>query len=137
MILPPAVTIYGLAHARAAVALGLPVLLLSAPGAAAYAGCGWWRAVMAQLDQPSVPDALDCSTQPGRALEALSTGCKLLILLPCPAWDDVADRAARCGATVLPTRPPSLDMGGRNAAWLLPGWLNHNQRNGDSGGQVG
>lgn len=133
MILPPAVTIYGLPHARAAVAPGLPVLLLSTPGAAAYAGCGWWRAVVAALDAPGVPDALDCGDLPGRALEALSTGCKLLVLLPCPAWDDVAERAGRLGAAVLPTRPPSLDMRARNALRRLPSWLRH----GDSGPPMG
>lgn len=133
MILPPSVTIHGLAHAEAALRPCLPVTLLSAPGAAAYAGCGWWRAVVAALRRPDVPDVLDCGDTPGRALEALAVGCKLLVLQGCPAWDDVADRAARMGARVLATRPPALDMRARNAARHLQAWL----QGGDSGRPMG
>ncbi len=43
---PPAVIVHGLDDARAALAPGRPVTLLSAPGAALYAGCGWWRALV-------------------------------------------------------------------------------------------
>ena len=125
MILPPAVTIHGLAHARAALAPGLPVLLLSAPGAASYGGCGWWRALVeAALEaRSSMPDALDCGVAPGRALEGLSIGCKLLILQPCPAFGDVAERASRSGGLVLPARPESLDMRQREAEHRLATWL--------------
>ena len=50
---PPAVIVHGLDDARAALAPGRPVTLLSAPGAALYAGCGWWRALvrLAQAEQ--------------------------------------------------------------------------------------
>lgn len=134
MILPPAVTIHGLAHARAALAPGLPVLLLSAPGAASYAGCGWWRALVgAALEGRGVPDALDCGAAPGRALEGLSIGCKLLILQPCPAFEDVAERASRLGGRLLPARPESLDMRQRGAEHHLAAWLRHS----DSGGAMG
>ena len=47
MTLPPAVVIHGLPHARLALRLGRPVTLLSAPGAPSYAGCAWWRALIA------------------------------------------------------------------------------------------
>ena len=127
MILPPAVTIHGLAHARAALEPSLPVTLLSAPGAASYAGCGWWRALVQAVSagRDSVPDVLDCGDAPGRVLEGLSVGCKLLILQPCPAYADVAERATRVGARVIPDRPPSLDMRQRGAARRLTGWLRH------------
>ena len=42
----PAVIVHGLGDARLALSVGLTVTLLSAPGAALYAGCGWWRALV-------------------------------------------------------------------------------------------
>ena len=134
MILPPAVIIHGLAHAQAALAPGLPVTLLSAPGAASYAGCGWWRAlVTTALAGRSVPDMLDCGDAPGRVLEGLSVGCKLLILQPCPAYADVSERALRFGARVVPDRPQSLDMRERGSERRLHGWL----RNSDTARPIG
>lgn len=135
MILPPAVTIHGLGHAHVALAPGLPVTLMSAPGAASYAGCGWWRALIeAALDrQAGMPDVLDCGDAPGRVLEALSIGCKLLILQPCPAYSDLAERASRLGACLLWKRPESLDMRQPRAARHLVAWL----RQGDTGGPIG
>jgi len=130
MVLPPAVVIHGLAQARAALAPGLPVTLLSAPGAGIYAGVGWWRAVIAAAATeaggpgPQVRDVLDCGDSPGRALEALRGGQALLILRCGPdVWDDIAERAARLGACLLDARPPALDLAERGAARHLPVWL--------------
>lgn len=130
-VLPPAVTVHGAAHARTALAPGLPVLLLSAPGAAAFAGAGWWRAlVRTALGPRHEPDALDCADQPGRALEALHAGCPIVVLLPCPASASVAARAP--GALVLPARPPALDLATPHAERRLDAWLR-----GDSAGALG
>ena len=78
MTLPPAVIIHGLPHALSVLAAARPVTLLSAPGAACYAGCGWWRAVIAAAlaahPGAAAPDVLDCGDSPGRALEALRKG---------------------------------------------------------------
>jgi len=127
MTLPPAVVIHGLPHARLALRGGRPVTLLSAPGAASYAGCGWWRAVItaawAEFPAMRPPDVLDCADAPGRALEALSLGCGVIVLWPVPAFADIAARAAARGAMVLAEPPPSLDLGDRRAAWRLEGWL--------------
>ena len=123
-VLPPAVTVHGLAQARAALAPGLPVLLLSGPGAASYGGALWWRKMIGlALDGRHAPDALDCSDEPGRALEALAAGCRIIVLLPCPAFASVADRAGE--TLVLRTRPVSLDLeqpgnSRRLLAWLSP-----------------
>jgi hypothetical protein len=120
--LPRAVTVHGLAQARAALAPRLPVLLLSGPGAASYGGALWWRNVVEQaLDGRHAPDALDCSDEPGRALEALAAGCRIIVLLPCPAFASVADRAG--GATMLPRRPVSLDLEQPGNARRLHAWL--------------
>lgn len=120
MLLPPAVVIHGLADARRALAPGLPVLLLSAPGAASYAGALWWRALVtaAATDQP---DALDCADQPGRALEALATGCRRIVLAPCTALPSIIERAPH--AHILQTRPPALDLAHPGAERHLVRWL--------------
>jgi hypothetical protein len=47
MIIHPAVIVHGLSDARAALRPGWPVTLLSAPGAALFAGCLWWRELVA------------------------------------------------------------------------------------------
>ena len=120
---PPAVVVHGLPHLQLATAPGRPVTLLSGPGAAIYAGCGWWRALMA-LGAGDNPDILDCAAAPGRAMEALRVGCRLLVLDPAvPAWGLVVSRAALVGATVLPERPPALDLAQKGAARRLAAWL--------------
>ncbi len=125
MSLPPAVTIHSAAHAEAALAPGLPVTLLSAPGAVLYAGAGWWRALIAAAGPPKgTPDILDCADAPGRALEALRL-CQPLLVLSArrDIWDDIADRAGRQGAKLLAARPPALDLADRGALRLLDHWL--------------
>jgi len=119
MVLPPAVVIHGLPHARIALQRGCAVTLISAPGAPSYAGCAWWRALIAiaQTEFPEInpPDALDCADAPGRALEALSLGCRIIVLRHGPAFADIAGRAAAQGAILLAERPPALDLGDRGA----------------------
>jgi hypothetical protein len=127
MIYPPAVIIHGLAHATVALAPGLPVTLLSARGAAQYAGCAWWQAMVniARARHPDVPviDILDCADAPGRAMAALRVGQRILILDPCPAWAEVAGAAETMGATLLPIPPPALDLETTGAASRLKDWL--------------
>jgi len=122
MSLPQAVVIYGLEHARLALAPGRKLTLLSAPGAALYAGCLWWRGVIEAAGFAG-PDVLDCADAPGRALEALSVGCRHLVLLPCPAWDSVNERAAAAGAVLLPARPEALDLARPGAERRIAAWL--------------
>jgi len=127
MTLPPAVIIHGLPHALSVLAAARPVTLLSAPGAACYAGCGWWRAVVAAAlaahPGAAAPDVLDCGDSPSRALEALSVRCRLIVLHPGPAWPDIAGRADSCGARLLAAAPPALDMGRRGEDRRLAAWL--------------
>lgn len=120
--LPPAIVVHGATHARIALRPGRPVLLLSAPGAASYAGCGWWRALIATSGS-AMPDMLDCADAPGRALEALSVGCRRLVLLPCPAWASVAVRAALAGAELHQQRPPALDLAKPGTERHVAAWL--------------
>jgi hypothetical protein len=130
MHLPPAVIVHGLPHAQAALAPGLPVTLLSAPGAAIFAGAGWWRALMDEAGNP--PNILDCGVAPGRALEALRCGLPALIMHAPPAiFTDIAERAARQGAIVLAAAPAALDLGQRGAHRRLEAWLKSKEVGGD------
>lgn len=122
MLLPPAIVVHGLDHARLALAHARPVTLLSAPGAALYAGALWWRALVAQSGT-TFPDIIDCADAPGRALEALACDCRTIILHSCSAWPSVAERAASAGATLLQERPPALDLAAPKAAREIAAWL--------------
>jgi hypothetical protein len=121
--------------------VGRPVTLLSAPGAALFAGCGWWRAVIerARSEHAGAPmdDILDCADASGLALGALRIGQRLIVLDPtAPGWHAVADIAASLGGEVLTLRPPALDMAERNAARRLHNWLQVRTTPGDSGDAV-
>ena len=122
MNLPQAVIVHGLVDIRAALAPGRPVTLLSAPGAALYAGGLWWRELLAAAEYTG-PALLDCGPAPGRAWEALKLGLRGVVLAPCPAWDQVAEYAAAQGALLLPAPPPALDFCSPGAAWRLEAWL--------------
>jgi hypothetical protein len=118
MELYPAVIVHGLGDAVAALAQaeaeGAAVTLLSAPGAALYAGCGWWRALVeaARARHPNVPcvDILDCADATGQALAALRVGLPRLVLWPnAPGRDAVVAIAESMGGFVLaeaPVNPP-------------------------------
>jgi hypothetical protein len=133
----PAVIVHGLADARLALSVGLPVTLLSAPGAALYAGCGWWRALVRQARAafPHVPaaDILDCGDGAGQALAALRIGQQRLVLTPgAPGWDAVAAIAAEHGCEVLSAPPRSLDLNQRGATRRLHDWLRMRTAPGDN-----
>jgi hypothetical protein len=128
MIFHPAVIVHGLADARAALAPGLPVTLLSAPGAVLYGGCSWWRELVtaARASYPDTPasDILDCADASGLALGALRGGaCRLVLWPEAPGWSAVYAVAERRGGFVIGTAPAALDLARRNAARQLPAWL--------------
>lgn len=114
-----AITVHSLRQARAAAAAaadtGLPVLLLSAPSAAASTGPAWFGAVVARAaaDYPeaSIDTMLDCGAMPGYALAALRHGWKA-ICYDGPSFHAISDIARQTGATVRRTRPTSLDPDG-------------------------
>ena len=109
-------------------AVGRPVTLLSGPGAALYAGCGWWRALVARAhsEYSSVPtdDILDCADASGLALGALRIGQRRLVLTPdAPGWASVVAIATSRGGEIFTSRPPALDMAEHGAARRLHDWL--------------
>ncbi len=128
MTIHPAVVVHGLADARAALAVGAPVTLLSAPGAALFAGCLWWREVVAaaraEYPEAVVTDILDCADASGMAMAALRSGlCRLILWPAASGWQAVAAIAERDGGFVLTQPPKALDMAERNAIRRLPAWL--------------
>jgi hypothetical protein len=138
----PAVVVHGLADARTVLALHRPVTLLSAEGAALFAGSGWWQALIerAHAEHPDVPfaDILDCADASGLALGALRIGLRRIVLSPtAPGWQAVTAIAASLGSEVLTARPPSLDIADRSAARRLHDWLHVRTAPGDSGDALG
>lgn len=124
----PAVIVHGMNHAWQTLSVRRPVTLLSAPGAALYAGCGWWRALVGQARTaaPDVPvaDVLDCADGSGQALAALRIGQLWLVLWRnSPGWDEVAAIAAERGGGVLEAAPAALDLATRGAERQLHDWL--------------
>jgi hypothetical protein len=138
--LAPAVMIHGAADARMALAPRLPVTLVSAPGAALYAGAGWWTALIAaaRSAHPGLvfDDLLDCGDAPGRAAEALRAGQRGLVLRPVSpaAYERVRLMAEALGAVLRPDMPEALDLSRRGAARRLPGWLHGPLAQGDKEG---
>lgn len=100
-----AIMIHGLDEARQAVARDPLVDLRSAPGAALYAGIGWWQALIAALRAETGwqgKDFLDCADQPAFAVEALHAGvCRLMLDGECPQFADLAALAHAAGGELL------------------------------------
>jgi hypothetical protein len=98
-------------HARAAVAaaaeLDVPMTLQSAPGAAAYAGVGFLKAVVDQatadgdFGDGDIEAAIDCGEDAGTALAALRAGWTRVVFSgPAEVLGKLADIAAQQGARV-------------------------------------
>lgn len=114
-----AIIVHGLADAqvalRAAAETGVPVTLLSAPGAAGYGGAAWFDAVQS-LAAEAVPQAiavavLDCGDAPGLVMGALRQGLKAIRFTgPAPVAAKLAELAAAHGATLITDRVPALDL---------------------------
>jgi hypothetical protein len=127
--LPYAVMIHSVEQGRTALAPGLPVTLLSGPGAALYAGVPWWCALMAELrarnPARTFPDLLDCADAPGFAAQALRLGQKGLIFAAAEPRlaAHIAALAAEAGAVLLALPPPALDLAQRGAERRLAAWL--------------
>jgi hypothetical protein len=115
----PAVVVHDLSHApaalRAARDAGRTVTLLSAEGASAHVGPGWF-AELIDAARAEVPDAafdayLDCADRPGDVLAALRRGVPGVIFT---GRADVADRLAALaeahGTPFLRARPEALDL---------------------------
>lgn len=118
---PRRIVIHGIDHARAACAaareLDVAVHLVSAPGAASYAGPAWFRELIAAI-RAEYPDAdiaatLDCGDAPGHALAALRAGVGTIRFTgPKRVRDKIAAIAAELGATLETGSARALDLAG-------------------------
>jgi fructose/tagatose bisphosphate aldolase len=116
---PRAIIIHELTHARAALEaaaeLGVPVELWSAPGAAAYAGAGWFDAVMRAAGN-RVPAAvfiavLDCHDRADLVQAALRQGLTHVCFRGGRAVAArLVDIARQYGATLHRKMPAALDL---------------------------
>jgi hypothetical protein len=115
-----AVVIHSVAHASAALRAAreenLPIELWSAEGAAAYAGAGWFKAVI-ELAQSANPGAnftavLDCADLAGLALGAFRIGLKAVCFTgPAMVRAKLADIARQEGRELRRRRPSkALDL---------------------------
>jgi fructose/tagatose bisphosphate aldolase len=113
------IIVHDLRNARAALAasadLGVPVLVRSAPDAAAYLGPSLFKAIIDQAaaEHPGArfTAVLDCGDQPGTALNALRHGVKAVAFSgPRAVREKIADIAAKCGATVTADETSALDL---------------------------
>ena len=100
------IVFHSLAHARAALAAaerGAPVTLRSAPGAAAYAGAGYLKAIVDQAASEhadvAVTAVIDCGADAGIAMAALRAGWRTVRFSgPEKVRRKLADIADQCGA---------------------------------------
>ena len=113
-----AIVVHGIDDAMAAVAaarrLGTPLTLISAPGAAAYAGPLWFRALVDQA-RAAAPDVtitglLDCADHPGHAMAALRAGVEAIVFTGDEAVaGKLSALAEAAGVTMLRARPSCCD----------------------------
>ncbi len=112
---------HSLAHARAACAAaaeaGVPLALQTAPGAAAYAGSQYLKAIVdkvaAEFPGVDLDAAIDCGDDAGTAQGALRIGWKAVCFSgPSPVRDKLADIATQCDARILAADAggPALDL---------------------------
>lgn len=129
----PAIIVHGLDDAvaalRAAQALGMRVVLASAPGAGSYGGSAWFRDVVAAAEA-AVPGAcagavLDCDDAAGHVLGAFRAGLKAVRFT---GRADVAAKLAAIaeaqGARLVTGDLPAFDpRGARDVERACRDWL--------------
>ncbi|HEX9769360.1 MAG TPA: hypothetical protein VGA50_09330 [Kiloniellales bacterium] len=139
-----AIIIHDLEHARAALAAAAEfdrtVTLVSAPGAAGYAGAAWFLRVvaLAAADHPGAKwDAvLDCADQAGHVLAALRLGAKAVRYTGAKApAAKLAAIAERSGARLETGRLKALDLRAETDPWAAcRSWIGATGRGRRSGG---
>jgi hypothetical protein len=129
-----AITIHGLADARAALAaahaLRVPVTLISGPGGGSYAGPGWFNAVVreasGEFPEVRVTAILDCDDAPGHALGAFRAGTKAVRFTGrADVAEKLRDIAAELDAELITDDVETLDLRGhRDPVAACTAWLN-------------
>ncbi len=113
-----AIVVHGIDDALAAAAaarrLATPLTLISAPGAAAYAGPLWFLALVEQAraaaPEVTITGLLDCADHPGHAMAALRAGVEAIVFTGDEAVAGKLSALAAAGeATLLRSRPRCCD----------------------------
>ena len=118
-----------LAALDAAKTTGAPVLLLTAPGAARYAGPDYLFALVAEAlaarQGTPAETAIDCGEDAGVAMAALRAGWKTLVFVgPAAVREKIESMAEQMGAAVLADAPEAVDIGtGPDAGKRASAWL--------------
>ena len=113
----------------AAAELGVPLTVMSAPGAAASLGVGYFAAMIgaARQEFPTVAATavLDCGAAPGLALAALRLGIDAVrVEAPARVWAKLADIARQLGGALIAGRMAALDLAGaREPQAACRAWL--------------
>jgi hypothetical protein len=122
-----AVVVHDLAQARATLAAegehAIEIVLMSAPGAAKYAGVGFLRA-LGELAGREI--LVDCGEDAGLVLAGLRTGLRRLVFRGRPdILARLQDIAAQLGAAVQPgVEPPLLELAPEDEAGrAVRAWL--------------
>lgn len=113
----PVFVVHSLAHAVAALTAaaksGRPVIVLSAPGAALYAGPGWWRGLI-EAARAAAPTArctaiLDCADNAGAAQGAIRAGVEAIVFTGrADVAARLADIAGQRGIEMVTERPAAV-----------------------------
>lgn len=120
-----AVIVHSLAEAKAALAPGVPVLLLSMEAAAGSVGPAWWREVVAAAraayPETDVETLLDCGDAPGPAMAALAAGVTELSF---HGSATARQKLREMGAALQPRPTEALDLSlERDPARACRNWL--------------
>ncbi|RMD63942.1 MAG: hypothetical protein D6826_03615 [Alphaproteobacteria bacterium] len=114
-----AIIVHCLADARAAAAaaaaLGCPVTLSTAPGAATYLGPAWLSTLIARVAEEyphvAITGLVDCGDRPGYVLAALRQGARRIRFTGRPkVARSLAAAAESCGATLVTGHIETLDL---------------------------
>ncbi len=114
-----AIIFHSLAHALAALGAaretGVDMCLVTAPGAARYAGPDHLKKIvdlaLAEFEDAPPDVVIDCGADAGPAMSALRVGWKALAFSGEPALKrKIADMASQCGARLMDRPADALDL---------------------------
>lgn len=117
--MPRAIIFHSLDHARAALGAareaGVEVCLVTAPGAARYAGVDHLKKIvdlaLAEFEGDTPNALIDCGANAGSAMSALRAGWNTLAFAGEPdVKRKIADMAAQCGARLVDRPAEALDL---------------------------
>ncbi len=113
----PAVVVHTAEHVRLVVEVAGPArpLVLTPPGAQAYAGVAYLWAMTAPARDGGLEVRIDCGEDPGFAMAAIRTGWRQLHMSGDKAMlGKIDDMATQVGGTLHRSRPAAIDLAETN-----------------------